>query len=132
MLGEIPAAQRGAASRMEMSPLRRTPTSGAATRRRAAYRPAVVQDQVWGGDSASGDVIIYTTSWCGACKKAVAWLEDKGIDYEERDIEDDPEAEAEYLRKARGRRGVPLIDVGGQIMQGFSPSRLQQMLAKRG
>ena len=88
-------------------------------------------EQVWGGDDTRGEVILYGASWCGACRKAIAHLEARGIDFEQRDIENDAEAEAEYLRKSKGRRGIPLIDVGGQILQGYSPRSLDAALANR-
>ena len=38
----------------------------------------------------------------------------------------------EYLRKGRGRRGVPLIDVGGEILRGYSPKSLDAALERHG
>jgi glutaredoxin len=128
-LEEIPRQWRARAGRIEMSSPRvqRAPSQPRPARRRA--RGYVdTEDQVWGGGQPTGEVIIYTTSWCGYCRKAIAHLEERGVDYVNKDIEDDADAEREYLEKSGGRRGVPLIDVGGQIMQGYSRSRLDQML----
>ena len=131
-LGEIPAAQRDGASKMGMSvPIQLA--LAPPTRRARRARPRAALDQVWGGDSVpSGPVIIYTTRWCGYCRKAMAHLDELGVDYVNKDIEDDPDAEAEYLEKSGGRRGVPLIDVGGQIMQGYSRRSLDRLLEKLG
>jgi glutaredoxin-like YruB-family protein len=130
-LDEVPPAHRARAGRMEMStPIQTLGTPAKAARpTRRARRRAAVDDQVWGGPRYTDEVVIYTTSWCGYCRKAMAHLDAKGIDYENKDIEADSDAEAEYLEKSGGRRGVPLIDVGGQIMQGYSRERLDQMLA---
>ena len=99
------------------------------TRRAPSSRGPQDPGQVWGGEAGpSGPVIIYTTRWCGYCKKAMAHLDERGVDYVNKDIEDDSDAEAEYLEKSGGRRGVPLIDVGGQIMQGYSPGNLDRLL----
>ena len=130
-LDEVPPAHRARAERMEMSkPIQTLGTPTRATRPAPRKRRrAAVDDQVWGGPRYTNEVVIYTTTWCGYCRKAMAHLEAKGVDYENKDIEADSEAEAEYLEKSGGRRGVPLIDVGGQIMQGYSQERLDQMLA---
>lgn len=130
---EVPPAYRDQMGQIEMSTPIQTVRAPAPRRRaRASLRPDA--DQVWGGEAgaAAGEVIVYTTTWCGACKKAIAHLEDAGVAYVNKDIEADSAAEAEYLEKARGRRGVPLIDVGGQIMQGYSRQRLDQLLARLG
>ena len=44
------------------------------------------------------------------------------------DVENDRGAEKEYLEKGNGRRGVPLIDVGGKILRGYSPRSLDDAL----
>jgi glutaredoxin len=79
-------------------------------------------------------VIIYGASWCGACHQAADYLKAKGIPYVLKDIETTPGAQAEMSEKlARvGRRGgsIPVIDVRGQIMVGFSPGAMDQALAR--
>ncbi len=77
-------------------------------------------------------IILYGTSWCGACRHARTYLTQNGIDFVEYDIEKDPRAAAELHRKAR-RAGiaadrVPIIDVWGRLMVGFDPSRLANLL----
>jgi len=128
-LAEVPAQWRERAGRVEMST--REPVQIASvtqrTRRPRTRRPEA-DEQVWGGGQPTSEVIIYTTPWCGYCRKAIEHLEDRGVDYVNKDIEDDADAEEEYLQKSGGRRGVPLIDVGGQIMQGYSPAALDKML----
>ena len=129
-LGEVPPELRARAMRMQMSvPIQKA--SAPAPRRARARRAAPPElDQVWGG--ARSEVIIYTARWCSACHRALEHLDEAGVDYVNKDIEDDPDAEAEYLQKSGGRRGIPLIDVGGQIMQGYSRQGLDRLLAKLG
>ncbi len=123
--------ERSRAGRIEMSsPIQ---TVSIPSRRSPRPRTPAGADagQVWGG-SRGGEVILYGTTWCGACRKASAHLDERGVDYVSKDIEDDPEAHEEYLEKSGGRRGVPLIDVGGEIMPGYSSQRLDQLLEKMG
>jgi glutaredoxin len=78
-------------------------------------------------------VIIYGASWCGACHEAAAYLKKKGIAFVEKDIEADPSAEREMsakLAKAGLRgSGIPVMDVKGQVMVGFSAPKLEAALA---
>ncbi|HEY3451915.1 MAG TPA: glutaredoxin domain-containing protein [Myxococcales bacterium] len=85
-----------------------------------------------GGPSSPSGVYLYTTTWCGVCKKAKAWLDQKRISYVERDVENDlgaSEELAEKCKKARTRpRGVPVLDARGKIVVGFSPGSYGQLL----
>jgi len=63
-------------------------------------------------------VVMYSASWCGVCRQAKRFFEEQGIPYKERDIEKNRMARTEFDRL--NGRGVPLILVGGQRMNGFS------------
>ncbi len=76
-------------------------------------------------------VILYMTSWCPYCRKTAAYLKRKGVDFVEKDIEKDPRAAQEVIRKARGYGGVPVVDIDGTIIQGYSPERMEAALARR-
>jgi glutaredoxin len=79
-------------------------------------------------------VIIYGASWCGPCHEAAAYLKSKGVPYVMKDIEETPGAQAEMRDKLTrtGQRGgsIPVIDVRGQVLVGFSPGSLDRALAK--
>ncbi len=80
----------------------------------------------------SNDVVVYSTSWCGYCRKAKAWLTKKGIPFTEKDIEKDSGAAAELAGKAAAAgvqpNGVPVIDARGTLILGFDQARLEQVL----
>jgi len=86
------------------------------------------------GDGGSSEVVLYGTSWCGACAQARNWFRGQGIAFVDRDIEKDPRAEKEMQRKLRkaGLRlgGVPVIDVRGELVLGFDARKLKELLAK--
>lgn len=77
-------------------------------------------------------VVIYGTSWCGYCKKARAYLADHHVDFEDKDVEKDPEAARELAQKQAAHHvhygGVPIIDVRGELVRGFNQKRLAQLL----
>ena len=78
---------------------------------------------------AEADVEMFTTSDCGVCHLAKAYMNKHGITYAEKDVEQNED----YLRDfyARGGRGVPYIFVGDQSMMGFDPEWLERVLANR-
>lgn len=76
------------------------------------------------------EVKMYATSWCPYCAKARAYFARRGIAYVEVDIEKSRDGRAEYDRL--GARGIPVILVGPQRMNGFSEARLTRLLADAG
>lgn len=80
------------------------------------------------GISRSSKVVMYSTEWCGVCKKAKKYMQTNDIDFKEYDIEKNTNAKRKF--KKLGGRGVPLILVGDQRMSGFSVRKLDSMLAK--
>lgn len=77
-------------------------------------------------------VILYSAEWCGFCKKAGAYLRQRGVAFEERDIERDRAAAAELDRKlSRAQKrgaGIPVLDIGGKLVIGFDRARIDQLL----
>ena len=79
---------------------------------------------------AKDKVQIYTAVWCGYCKRAKAHLAAKGVPYDETDVESSERGRSEFAQL--GGRGVPVILVGSQRMDGFDASGLDAMLAAAG
>ncbi len=52
---------------------------------------------------------MYSTSWCGYCRRLKMQLNDAGIDYTEIDIESDAEAAAFVESVNRGNQVVPTV-----------------------
>jgi glutaredoxin len=80
--------------------------------------------------STAQKVVIYTTRRCGYCRKAKAWFAGKGVPYTEYDVENSKKGQRDYQKL--GGRGVPIILVGKQRLNGFSESRLGAALRKAG
>ncbi len=75
-------------------------------------------------------VTLFTTRWCGVCKKAKSFLKRRGVDFVEHDIERSADAKRRF--NSLNGRGVPLILVGDQRMNGFSAPRLERLLEQVG
>lgn len=73
-------------------------------------------------------VVIYTTGWCPYCLTAKDYLNKKGIAFEERNVEINLAARDELGQKS-GQFGVPVFDVGGKIIIGFSTDEIDAALA---
>lgn len=73
------------------------------------------------------EVKIYATPTCTYCKQAKAYMARKSIKYVEYDVTKDERALQEMV-KISGARSVPVIAACEQVMVGFDPARLKQML----
>ncbi len=78
--------------------------------------------------ASKNSVIMYSTSWCGYCKKAREYFHKKGIKYREYDIEKSRSAKRAY-DKIDGQ-GVPVILVGNKKMTGFSEAGFRRIYIK--
>ena len=58
-------------------------------------------------------VEIYSSIWCPFCYRAKRLLEQKGVDYKEIEVSDDPTLKSEMLSRAGGRYTVPQIFIDG-------------------
>ena len=74
-------------------------------------------------------VKIYTTSWCPYCKQAKEYLNSLKVNYTEYDIEKDADKAAEF--KSKGGGGVPLVDIEGIIIKGYSIASIKSALDTR-
>lgn len=63
-------------------------------------------------------VVLYSASWCKYCKKAASHFRKNNIAFEEYDVEKTNKGANDYKR-LRGR-GVPVILIGNQRMNGFN------------
>ncbi|WP_326825523.1 mycoredoxin [Streptosporangium sp. NBC_01639] len=52
---------------------------------------------------------VYTTTWCGPCKRLKSQLTREGITYREIDIERDPEAAQFVMSVNNGNQAVPTV-----------------------
>lgn len=88
------------------------------------------------GSALPGDVvaIVYGASWCGPCHQATKYLKSRGVKVVFKDVDESPVAQREMREKlARASMpptsSIPVIDIGGQLLVGFSASALDHALA---
>ena len=73
--------------------------------------------------------VIYTTPSCSYCKMAKAFFIQNDVEYEEKNVATDMEAQQEMIQKS-GQRGVPVIDINGEIIVGFNQEAIEKALDK--
>lgn len=73
-----------------------------------------------------GPIIIYGTGWCPDCRRVKTFLKERGVQFEEINIEQDIEAEGIVLRANQGKRKVPTLKVGGRYFA-CSPFSARQL-----
>lgn len=77
------------------------------------------------------EIKMYTTEWCGDCRHAKRFLRERGIAYEEIDIEQH-EGAAEYVMQINeGKRKVPTFEVNGRAFN-LSPYDERRLRAELG
>jgi glutaredoxin 3 len=64
------------------------------------------------------EVEMYTTMFCPYCSRARSLLRQKGVDFVDIDIAEQPARRAEMVRRAGGRTTVPQIFINGEHVGG--------------
>ncbi len=90
--------------------------------------------QKWGVTDAAAElnqkhdseVIMYSTAWCGYCKKARVLLNMQGVKYKDFDIEKSSSAKAEM--RSLGGQGVPVFLIQGEVVKGFNQARVLELI----
>ncbi len=73
-------------------------------------------------------VTLYSTAWCGYCKKARAFLQRNSIPFVEHDIETD-ETARQQARALNPRGGVPVLQIDGRVLVGYSADSIAEALS---
>ncbi len=76
--------------------------------------------------SSAVDVVMLSASWCGYCRRARAYLQDKQISHCEFDVEQSEEGRRRFA--GMSVKVVPMIEVGKDTLVGYSRTELEQSL----
>lgn len=76
--------------------------------------------------ASSKTVELFVTSWCGYCKKMERFLNDRDIPFTKYDIETNERAAEAY--HSMGGTGVPVTRIGSDIVYGYDPDRILELL----
>ncbi|MFZ5985852.1 MAG: glutaredoxin family protein [Bacillota bacterium] len=73
-------------------------------------------------------VKVYSTPTCPWCTMAKRYLSSKNVQYEDLDVSKDRDAALEMIQKS-GQRGVPVLDINGNILVGFDQNEIDRLLS---
>jgi glutaredoxin 3 len=65
-------------------------------------------------------IVIYTKDYCPYCKAAKALLTEKGVNFTNFEISDEPARREEMIQRSGGRTTVPQIFIGGFHVGGYT------------
>ena len=101
------------------------------------YKEKDINGGTASGGSAADDaaekypVVMYSTPSCSACNSARAYLQSRGIPFEDKNVEGNGELQQELKKKA-GEISVPTILIGSKVMRGYVQSLLEGELDAAG
>jgi glutaredoxin len=72
---------------------------------------------------------LFIKPYCGWCRQAMDWLNERGIQYETLDVIADAEAYDEMVELS-GQTLAPVIDVDGEVLADFGPEELEAFWEK--
>ena len=72
-------------------------------------------------------IVIYGAEWCAFCHTAMHYLDKLNVKYKYVDVDKDPAAGLQVVEKS-GQRGIPVIDLAGDIIIGFDRPRIDASL----
>lgn len=70
---------------------------------------------------------VYSTPICPYCIALKEFLKEKGFEFEDIDVSRDEKALREMVKKT-GQMGVPVIEIGDQIIIGFDKEKICKLL----
>jgi len=72
-------------------------------------------------------VKVYSTPTCPWCHRAKEFLNEIKVEFEDINVAEDQKAAEEMVDKS-GQRGVPVIEIDGEIIVGFNPDAIKKAL----
>lgn len=122
-----PAPESGAATAPSPAPEPRPRNAGASKNPRPRVRTEVARERAYRNVS----VTLYVTSWCQFCQRAREFLAGQpNVRVEVHDIEANLARHKEMLSKTGGEDGVPVLDIEGIILKGYSADAISRALAR--
>ena len=74
-------------------------------------------------------VTMFSTRWCGYCRRLKRQMEDEGIPFREVDLDEDPSHDDRIVRATGGFRTVPTLEVSGRLLVNPTIGEVREALA---
>jgi glutaredoxin len=79
------------------------------------------------GHMSDTNIIVYGAPWCAFCHTAMHYFDKLGVTYKYVDVDQDMKGGQEAVEKS-GQRGIPVIDLAGDIIIGFDRPKIDTAL----
>lgn len=73
---------------------------------------------------------VYSTPTCPYCDMVKEYFKENDIEFKDIDVSKDHGAAKEMVEKS-GQRGVPVVDINGEIIVGFNVPAIKKALEKK-
>jgi mycoredoxin len=73
-------------------------------------------------------VTMYSTAWCGYCRRLKREMTQAGISFREIDLDSDPSYDDRIIAQTGGYRTVPTLEVQGRLLVNPSIREVQEAL----
>lgn len=77
---------------------------------------------------ASPDVVMYSTSWCGYCRRLGNQMQEAGIAYKVIDLDGDSSHDERIKQASGGYRTVPTLEIGDHLLVNPSINQVKAAL----
>lgn len=74
------------------------------------------------------DITVYGADWCGDTVRTLRHLDKAGVKYDYIDIEEDKAGEQKVIEFNRGKRRIPLVEIGSKALSVPSAHELDEAL----
>lgn len=75
----------------------------------------------------AAQVTLYCTPWCPACRRARAFLKDKGVQFNEIDISRDRDSARQVRAWANGSETTPTIKINDEVIVDFKAEQVERL-----
>ncbi|MBZ4647121.1 MAG: glutaredoxin 3 [Petroclostridium sp.] len=75
------------------------------------------------------NVTVYSTPTCPWCTRVKEYLNYKEVKFKEINVAQDRDGAMEMIQKS-GQRGVPVVDINGNIVVGFNQAEIDRLLSR--
>lgn len=72
------------------------------------------------------EIFVYSSNTCPYCVSAKDYLDSKGVEYTEKNVQTDNKAKKELMEM--GHMGVPVIVIDGEEILGFDQAKIDEIL----
>lgn len=88
-----------------------------------------LDEQAWRKRRGDVRITMYSTEWCGVCKRARSYMQAQNIPFHDFDIERD-DAARQKAHALNPRNSVPTITIDKELLIGFSPEALEERISR--